>query len=126
MTWLHSHCAETLQASGPVARMDLFPRKANHTKAKHPRARRRSSAGTADVGEKQEVSLLLPGFTARFQSPLRSAFGSSSEGEEVVFCWAVEVAVARKQEYEETTALLVSSLRILLGIEVGGPSEHLG
>lgn len=57
-------------------------------------------AGTADVEEKQEDSRLLPGFTARSQSPLRSAFGSSSEGEEVVFCWAVEVAVAFVGEEE--------------------------
>lgn len=49
----------------------------------------------------------------------------------MAFYWAVEVAVARKQEYEETIMLLVSSLRstcsfagILLGIAVGGPSEQ--
>lgn len=53
----------------------------------------------ADVEEKQN-GLLLPGFTARSQSPLRSAFGSSSEGEEVAFYWAVEVAVAAVGEEE--------------------------
>lgn len=38
--------------------------------------------------------------TARFQSPPRSACGLSSEGEEVAFCWAVEVAVAAAGEEE--------------------------
>lgn len=51
----------------------------------------------------------LRAITARSRSPPRSACGLSSEEEEVAFCWAVEAAVARKQEYKEAIMLLVSS-----------------
>lgn len=62
-----------------------------------------------ETGEGQRTLSRQPcDVTARSRSPPMSACELSLEGEEAEFCWAVEVADARKHEDGEDVTLLMS------------------